>query len=78
MLRRDDGEEPHELGDGLKHEMVLSPAAVQEQKGPQRVTGREARRTGAFERKKRLVAEMQAKKGAGAVPAAAAPTAAAQ
>ena len=70
---------------GLKHEMVLSPPPSQEQKRvQQRVTGREARiARQAFERKKKLVAEMQAKKkargaAAPAAPSAAAPTAAAQ
>jgi len=60
--------------------MVLSPPPSAEQKRvQQRVTGREARiARQAFERKKKLVAEMQAKKRArGAVPAAAAPTRAA-
>ena len=68
---------------GLKHEMVLSPPPSAEQKRvQQRVTGREARiARQAFERKKKLVAEMQAKKkarGAPAAPSAAAPQAAAQ
>jgi hypothetical protein len=65
---------------GLKHEMVLSPPPSAEQKRvQQRVTGREARiARQAFERKKKLVEEMQAKKRArGTVPAAAAPTRAA-
>ena len=65
---------------GLKHEMVLSPPPSQEQKRvQQRVSGREARiARQAFERKKKLVADMQAKKRArGAAPAAAAPTRAA-
>ena len=70
---------------GLKHEMVLSPPPSQEQKRvQQRVTGREARiARQAFERKKKLVADMQAKKrargaAAPAAPSAAAPQAAAQ
>ena len=70
---------------GLKHEMVLSPPPSAEQKRvQQRVTGREARiARQAFERKKKLVAEMQAKKkargaAAPAAPSAAAPQAAAQ
>ena len=68
---------------GLKHEMVLSPPPSAEQKRvQQRVTGREARiARQAFERKKKLVEEMQAKKkarGASAAPSAAAPQAAAQ
>ena len=68
---------------GLKHEMVLSPPPSAEQKRvQQRVTGREARiARQAFERKKKLVAEMQAKKkarGAPAAPGAAAPQAAAE
>ena len=68
---------------GLKHEMVLSPPPSAEQKRvQQRVTGREARiARQAFERKKKLVEEMQAKKrarGAPAAPGAAAPQAAAE
>jgi hypothetical protein len=60
---------------GLKHEMVLSPPPSADQKRvQQRVTGREARiARQAFERKKKLVEELQAKKRArGAAPAAAA------